>query len=142
MPIKETKTETVFEVARIEKTTGSHVGLQTIAVDTANFDKGVTFFLEYTVDAGTYDFSFTDFKEDDDSGMVEATAIPTNNIIGNLSDFNLSSPTLDGAIAPSIGIIGTKRYVQFTFDLTIAGGAPIISYVITAVKSVEVVPSS
>lgn len=119
MAIKETRSNTKHTSVSNFFTMATTLGKATSIIDTANFDLGITVTMLMTPIGGNSTLTVTNIKESDDSGMAGETDIPTVNIIGNLADMTLTTLVLDNGILPSVGVIGNKRYIQVTYDITL-----------------------
>jgi hypothetical protein len=105
-------------------------------LDTANHAGGIMFSFaapEYT--SGTYTIDF--LRHSDDSGMAGAVDIPDNSIIGSKSDIVFTSKTNKGDSLLTLGIIGTKRYVQLKM-----AGSGTVTLVVYTTKISEYLPIS
>jgi hypothetical protein len=79
-------------------------------LDTADYNGGVMFgFAVRQYADGTYT---TTIYESDDSAMSGATVVSSENLIGSISDLVFTANTFPQGPMPTIGIVGTKRYVQ------------------------------
>ena len=83
---------------------------QSAIIDTANFDKGIMFSFavpDYT--DGSYAVTI---DEGDDSGLSDASAVASGNLIGSLP--TLSAVTTDNATLSTFGVHSNKRYLRVT----------------------------
>jgi hypothetical protein len=79
-------------------------------LDTRNFDLGIVFTIyasAYT--DGTYDITI---EEDDDVTMATAVAVSSDQLIGQLSDMQVTAVATEGDKLGTIGVFGNKRYLR------------------------------
>lgn len=119
MAIKEVRSNTTYTSISNFFTDVSSSDMTTAIVDTANYDSSLTLTMLMTPIGGDAVMTITEIKESDDAGMAGATDIPAVNLIGGLAGMTLTSLVLDNEVMPSVGIIGNKRYIQVTYDLTL-----------------------
>jgi hypothetical protein len=89
---------------------GSDTTTNGFIFDTADFENGLMFapFSTAYTD-GTYDFTI---EEGEDSGLSDATAVPTAKLIGSLADLQQTAVTAEGDVLKTIGVFSNKRYVR------------------------------
>jgi hypothetical protein len=105
-------------------------------LDTAHYDSGIMFsFACPDYGDGTYSFAL---YESDDSGMSGKTLVPADQIIGSLSTIIFTSQTSIGDKLSSIGVIGSKRYLQM--EVTASGVTTGATIVVVANKVPEYLP--
>lgn len=137
MPVKDIRSDLVPEATLIEVISASTTTTGAI-IDTAAYDGGIVMTLgvaKYT--DGTYNFAFA---ESDASNMGSSNAIADANMIGTEAGLVLSAVSADNAVLPSIGFVGTKRYIQVTVTSTaVTTGATVFG---VAMKRPEVMPAT
>jgi len=97
-------------------------------IDTDDYDSGIVFFIF----AGEYnDGTFTPaIYESDDPGMSGATALADKNLIGTEAGATISGATTTTEVLKSLGVVGTKRYIQLRMVSTATTlGSVIVSVV-------------
>ncbi len=106
-------------------------------LDNANFDLGLMFI----VHSGSYvdgTFNFT-IEEGDDPGLADASVVSGDQLIGNLSDLEITATSSSGSILNSIGVFSNKRYVRMNIvstGTTVGADIDIIS-----MQGAEIVPA-
>lgn len=124
MAIKETKTSNTFLTIVSIITDTQMLGNLTPVIDTAGYDNGITLILGYQVTGGDVNFVITSLQQSENDNMSNSSNIESQNFIFNLSDLNQNSSIAIGNLAPSVGIIGNKRYIQIAYDLNFQSGTP------------------
>lgn len=106
-------------------------------IDTADYELGLMFAVmanNYT--DGTYNFTL---EHGLDPALSDAVPIPTDNIIGLLSDLALTAEDAAGDKLNTVGVFGNKRYVRINAVSTITTlGSDIVAVVTQAAECVSV----
>lgn len=105
-------------------------------LDTQGYDLGVMF--QYASPVYT-DGTFTPtILESDDPAMAGSNTVAADNLIGTYAGAVVSAVTAALGTLPTIGVIGTKRYLQVQeVSTSVTTGARIV---ITAINKAEVLP--
>ena len=138
MPIVDNKSNTnVVVLMNVKAVTDSVVNSD--GLDTAEYDMGITFLpVVVTADGGS-DVVLTAIQESDDDGNTDPyTDVPTENLIGSLSDFIGMTPVASDTVIKTLGVIGVKRYVRAV--VTFQGSTTDTRFILSVNSGVEVSP--
>ncbi|HDY66300.1 hypothetical protein LCGC14_2855050 [marine sediment metagenome] len=137
MPTRDIRSDLLPQLAMNQNIT-SNTTTNGFIFDTANFDGGIVFTLALTAFTdGTYTPSF---EEGEDAGLSDAATVPAASIIGTTAGAVLTALTAEGDILPSLGLVGTKRFVRLVITSTgVTTGADLVSEVL---QSAEIKPDT
>jgi hypothetical protein len=110
-----------------------------VSIDTADFDGGIMFLFDCTAYT---DGTYTPVLEQSTTGAFagEETAIADANLQGTEAGAAISAATVEAAVLPSIGIVGTDRYVRCTITSASTSTGATISVI--AVMAPELTPDA
>ncbi len=135
MAIKDNKSNTeVVVLSNIQLTANGT--LETGSIDTADYDKGVTFVPVYVAGSGAVTVTAV---QESTTGTSGWTDVATSQLIGDLSDLVETGAVANGDVVNSLGVIGASRYLRL--ELTVTDFVTEIDYLITVNAGVEVAPS-
>lgn len=134
MAVREQTTSFVTTLL-LEAAITSDTATNTVIIDTANDDMGITIATASTAYTdGDYAISV---NESDDSGMSGATAIAGNQIVGSLP--TISAVTADNADYAQFGVISNRRYLQVVITSTSTTSGATLS--VLAIRGRELLPA-
>ena len=135
MSVKDIKSQLQSNLA-MNATIATNTTTSGSIIDNANFDLGIMFVVQcsgYT--DGTYKFTI---EEGNEANLSDATVVPSNKLIGNLANLDITALSATGALLQSVGVFSNKRYLRINAVSTgVTTGATINAVV---VQSGEVVP--
>jgi hypothetical protein len=135
MSVKDIKSQLQSNVAFFG-TIASNTTTNGSIIDNANYDLGIMFVVQCTnYTDGTYSFTI---DEGDDASLSDATTVPAEKIIGNLSSLDISAANVAGDSLNSVGVFSNKRYLRLNVVSTGTTTGATINAIVE--QSAEVVP--
>lgn len=124
MPIKENQTASDLLFVLDAEFSVSASDILTAAVDTKDYDNGVTFIPWWILWSGVAP-STVNFKavEDSEDGTTDWQTVPSDQIVAQNFPVLANIPQYAaGNLMSTLGVVGTRRYVRGVIDVAIAGG--------------------
>jgi len=115
MPIKDNRSDTRVVTLFNDTVTGNGV-FETAALDTLDFDDGITFIPYSTSDGSGTVVNITDIQDSDDNSVFQS--VSSDKIIGDLSVLSFTFAITPGTILGTVGVVGTKRFVRVEYTVT------------------------
>jgi F420-dependent methylenetetrahydromethanopterin dehydrogenase len=137
MAIKDNKSNTdVVLLANLTLTADGQV--TTGALDGADYDNGITFVPALVIGDGATTVTIDEVQDSPDGSTW--SSVPSNQLIGDISDFVFITESAADDTLKTLGVIGTERYVRLA--ITTSNYATDATFVVTVNAGIEVSPGN